>query len=65
MHLNDKVIIITGGCQGLGRFAAEYFASKDAHLALMALNQEKSRRGGSRLPGPWCASQGLFVRHGE
>ncbi|MGH8392476.1 MAG: hypothetical protein ACRESN_09590, partial [Pseudomonas sp.] len=24
MHLNDKVIIITGGCQGLGRSMAEY-----------------------------------------
>ena len=41
MHLNDKVIIITGGCQGLGRSMAEYFASKGAHLALVDLNQEK------------------------
>lgn len=41
MHLNDKVIIITGGCQGLGRSMAEYFASKGAHLALVDLNPEK------------------------
>ncbi|SDU84116.1 3-oxoacyl-[acyl-carrier protein] reductase [Pseudomonas mucidolens] len=41
MHLNDKVIIITGGCQGLGRSMAEYFAGKDAHLPLIDLNQER------------------------
>ncbi|MBT2374229.1 SDR family oxidoreductase [Pseudomonas fluorescens] len=41
MHLNDKVIIITGGCQGLGRSMAEYFAGKGANLALVDLNQEK------------------------
>ena len=41
MQLTDKVIIITGGCQGLGRSMAEYFASKGAKLALVDLNQEK------------------------
>ena len=41
MHLKDKVIIITGGCQGLGRAMAEYLASKGAKLALVDLNQEK------------------------
>ncbi len=41
MQLNDKVIIITGGCQGLGRSMAEYFAGKGAKLALVDLNQEK------------------------
>ena len=41
MQLNDKVIIITGGCQGLGRSMAEYLAGKGAKLALVDLNQEK------------------------
>jgi 3-oxoacyl-[acyl-carrier protein] reductase len=41
MKLTDKVIIITGGCQGLGRSMAEYFAGKGAKLALVDLNQEK------------------------
>jgi len=41
MQLTDKVIIITGGCQGLGRSMAEYFAGKGAKLALVDLNQEK------------------------
>ena len=41
MQLQDKVIIITGGCQGLGRAMAEYLAAKGAKLALVDLNQEK------------------------
>ncbi|HEX5843707.1 MAG TPA: SDR family oxidoreductase [Pseudomonas sp.] len=41
MQLKDKVIIITGGCQGLGRAMAEYLADKGAKLALVDLNQEK------------------------
>ena len=41
MQLTDKVIIITGGCQGLGRSMAEYFAARGAKLALVDLNQEK------------------------
>ena len=41
MQLKDKVIIITGGCQGLGRAMGEYLAAKGARLALVDLNQEK------------------------
>ena len=41
MQLQDKVIIITGGCQGLGRAMGEYLAAKSVKLALVDLNQEK------------------------
>jgi 3-oxoacyl-[acyl-carrier protein] reductase len=41
MDLKDKLIIITGGCQGLGRAMAEYLAGKGAKLALVDLNQDK------------------------
>ncbi|HKM38339.1 MAG TPA: SDR family oxidoreductase [Thiopseudomonas sp.] len=41
MQLKDKVIIITGGAQGLGRAMAEYLAAKGAQLALVDLDQEK------------------------
>lgn len=41
MELKDKLIIITGGCQGLGLAMAEYLAAKGARLALVDLNQEK------------------------
>ena len=41
MDLNGKVIIITGGAQGLGRSMAEAFAAKGAHLALVDLNADR------------------------
>jgi 3-oxoacyl-[acyl-carrier protein] reductase len=41
MDLKDKLIIITGGCQGLGRAMAEYLAGKGAKLALVDLNLDK------------------------
>ncbi len=41
MQLEDKVIIITGGGQGLGRAMAEHLAGRGARLALVDLNQER------------------------
>ncbi len=41
MNLKDKVIVITGGGQGLGRSMAVALATKGAKLALVDLNQEK------------------------
>lgn len=41
MDLNDKVIAITGGGQGLGRSMALVLAAKGANLALIDLNQDK------------------------
>ena len=40
MQLQDSVIIITGGGQGLGRAMGEFLAAKGAKLALVDLNQE-------------------------
>jgi 3-oxoacyl-[acyl-carrier protein] reductase len=41
MDINGKVIVITGGGQGLGRAMALVLAAKGAKLALVDLNQEK------------------------
>ena len=57
MQLNDKVIIITGGCQGLGRAMAEYLAAKGAKLALIDLNPEKLE-----LAVAACQAQGVEAR---
>lgn len=40
MQLKDKVIIVTGGGQGLGRAMAEQLARRGARLALVDLNPE-------------------------
>ena len=57
MQLKDKVIIITGGCQGLGRAMAEYLAAKGARLALVDLNPEKLE-----LAVAACQAQGVEAR---
>jgi len=41
MELNGKVVVVTGGGQGLGRCMALELASQGAKLALVDLNQEK------------------------
>ena len=41
MNLQDKVIAVTGGAQGLGLSMATALAAKGAKLALVDLNQEK------------------------
>lgn len=41
MQLKDKIIIVTGGGQGLGRAMAEHLAGKGARLALVDLNEQR------------------------
>ena len=41
MKLQDSVIAITGGGQGLGRAMSEYLAAKGARVALIDLAQDK------------------------
>jgi 3-oxoacyl-[acyl-carrier protein] reductase len=41
VNLQDKVIVVTGGGQGLGRAIAVGLAAKGAKLALVDLNQER------------------------
>ena len=41
MKLQDSVIAITGGGQGLGRAMGEYLAAKGAKIALIDLMPEK------------------------
>jgi 3-oxoacyl-[acyl-carrier protein] reductase len=41
-QLDDKVAIITGGAQGIGRAIAELFAKRGAHIVIADINQEKA-----------------------
>ncbi len=45
MNLENKVIVVTGGAQGLGLSMATALAAKGAKLALVDLNQEKLDAG--------------------
>jgi 3-oxoacyl-[acyl-carrier protein] reductase len=57
MELKGKLIIITGGCQGLGRAMAEHLAGKGANLALLDLNQDKLDQAVSS-----CKAHGVEAR---
>ncbi|HEY6611551.1 MAG TPA: SDR family oxidoreductase [Pseudomonas sp.] len=57
MQLKDKVIIITGGGQGLGRAMAEYLSRRGAKLALVDLNPEKLEQAVSA-----CQANGVEAR---
>ena len=41
-QLDDKVAVITGGAQGIGRAIAELFAKRGAHIVIADINQEKA-----------------------
>jgi 3-oxoacyl-[acyl-carrier protein] reductase len=41
-QLDDKVAVITGGAQGIGRAIAELFARRGAHIVIADINLEKA-----------------------
>ncbi|MCO8166571.1 SDR family oxidoreductase [Pseudomonas sp. 21LCFQ02] len=57
MELKGKLIIITGGCQGLGLAMARDLAGRGANLALLDLDQAKLDQAVTRL-----TNQGVQVR---
>lgn len=44
MRLKDKVVVITGGAQGIGRTIAETFAREGAKLALFDVSEENVKK---------------------
>ena len=49
MRLKDKVAVITGGGQGIGRTIAETYAAQGAKLALWDVNEETVKRTADEL----------------
>src|SRR6185437_14537653 len=46
MRLEDKVVLITGGSEGIGASCAEAFRRRGARLSLVARSREKLERAG-------------------
>ena len=44
MRLTDKVAVVTGGAQGIGRSIAEKFASEGANLVLLDVVYSSNNR---------------------
>ena len=60
MHIEDKVIVITGGASGLGLATARYMirSDKGARVALLDLNAEAGELAARELGG----DHAIFVR---
>ena len=52
MRLQDKVVIITGGTEGIGLAAAEIFVQEGAKVTLAARNEERGQEVADRLSAP-------------
>src|ERR1044072_7021820 len=44
MHVKDKVVVVTGGAQGIGLALCTRFAQEGAHVVLSDLSQEACER---------------------
>ncbi|HYZ84413.1 MAG TPA: SDR family oxidoreductase [Bryobacteraceae bacterium] len=50
-----RIVIVTGGAQGIGFAIAEAFVQRNARIALLDLNPESACAAVDRLGGPQCA----------
>ena len=61
MNLSKKVIVVTGGAQGLGLCIARALASEGATLALVDLNQEKLDEAVAILEASGCSARSYIA----
>ena len=60
MRLQNKVAVVTGGAQGIGRAIVEKFHHEAAHIALLDIDEERGKTVETTLGGPDAGV--LFVR---
>jgi len=60
MRLADKVALVTGAAQGIGRACAEVFAKEGARVVLADVNEEAGRAAAAALAA--AGHEALFVR---
>ncbi len=58
MHLQDQVVIITGGASGLGEATARHLATQGCRIVIADMNQE----GGERLVAELGTDKAAFVK---
>jgi NAD(P)-dependent dehydrogenase (short-subunit alcohol dehydrogenase family) len=51
MKLQDKICVVTGGAQGIGRAIADEFAAQGARLAILDINADGAREAADQLRG--------------
>lgn len=49
LELEDKVVVVTGGSQGVGRGCADQFARAGAHVAIVARGIERAERAAAEI----------------
>jgi len=61
MRLRDKVAIVTGGGQGIGRATAVLFAREGARVAVADINEETARSTVEEITKEGCAAMAVAV----
>jgi NAD(P)-dependent dehydrogenase (short-subunit alcohol dehydrogenase family) len=62
MNVSDKVVVVTGGANGIGRALAARFASAGArHVAIADVDEAGARRAASEIDGKRCVGFGVDV----
>src|SRR5208282_374105 len=51
MNIKDKVVIVTGASEGIGKAIAEVLAAEGGKLVLAARSEEKLKALASKMPG--------------
>jgi 3-oxoacyl-[acyl-carrier protein] reductase len=61
-QLDDKVAIITGGAQGIGRAIAELFAKRGAHVVIADINLEKAEATAQAIAATNAGRRAIAVK---